>query len=110
MAGLMMVKPGLDWQSSGGLFDWTLEFLIPRLSDRNAAAWLQTVVDNNLGSIWISRFPEATQKEIYNHLRGGLIPAAERELPDGSAKAAAIAHLEELVDLTYREPVDDPDG
>jgi hypothetical protein len=102
MASLIMVKRGEDWQSSGGLFDWTLEYLIPRLSDRTTADWLQEVVDNNLGSLWIPDLPEQTQREIFELLRSGLIDAAERELPDGPAKAPAIAHLQELVDLTGR--------
>jgi hypothetical protein len=104
MAALIMVKPGLDWQSSGGLFDWILEFLIPRLSDRTTAEWLQTVVDNNLGSVWIPDLPEKTQEEILAILRDGVVSAAEQELPEGPAKASAIAHLQELVELTKRDP------
>jgi hypothetical protein len=103
MAALIMVKPGLSWQSSGGLFDWTLEFLIPRLSDRKTAEWLQTVVDNNLGSIWIQDLPKETQEEIFTILRGGLVSTAEHDLPEGPAKAPAIAQLQELVSLTSRE-------
>lgn len=104
MAALILVKPGLDWQSSGGLFDWTLEYLISRLSDKTTAGSLQTVVDNNLGSIWLSDFPKETQEEIFNLLRNGLVPAAEQDLPDGPAKGPAIAHLQELVDLTRQDP------
>jgi hypothetical protein len=73
------------------------------LSDKRTADWLQTVVDNNLGSIWITQFPEETQKQIFELLRTGLVPAAQRELPDGPAKAPALEHLQELVDLTYRD-------
>ena len=101
MAALIMVRPGVDWQASGGLFDWTLEFLIPKLSDRKAAEWLQTVVDNNLGSIGISDFSAETQEEIVRLLRTGVVPAAEHDLPEGPAKAAAVASLRELVELTY---------
>ncbi len=36
MASLIVLKPGVDWTTAGGLFDWTLEFLISRLSDRQA--------------------------------------------------------------------------
>ena len=102
MAALILVKPGLDWTSSGGLFDWTLEFLAARLSDRDTASWLQEVVDNNLGSMWITEFPAETQEEIFRLLRTELIVAAEQELPEGPAKVQAMAHLQELVDLTYR--------
>ena len=101
MAALIVVRPGADWQSSGGLFDWTLEFLIPKLSDRKTAEWLRSVVDNNVGSIGIHEFPRETQEEIVTLLRTALVPAAERELPEGPAKAAAIDRLHELVDLTY---------
>jgi hypothetical protein len=74
------------------------------LSDETTAATLQTVVDNNLGPIWISNFPKGTQEEIFNLLRDGLVPAAELNLPDGQAKRPAIAHLQELVDLTHQDP------
>jgi hypothetical protein len=103
MASLILVKPGLDWVASGGLFDFTLEFLIPRLSDEQAAESLRTVVDNNLGSVWLIDFPETTQAEIFALLRTGLLAEAQRALPDGPAKTAALELLQELVDLTRRE-------
>jgi len=99
MAALIVVRPEVDWQSSGGLFDFVLEFLIPRLADRQAAEWLQTVVDNNLGSVSIAQFPQATQQEIGRLLRTGLVAAAEQELPDADAKTSALARLQELADL-----------
>jgi hypothetical protein len=94
VASLIPLKPGVDWTASGGLFDFTLEFLIPRLADRQAAESLQTVVDNNLGSVWLTDFP-TTQQEIFELLRTGLIPEAKRVLPE-----AALASLQELVHLT----------
>ena len=104
MAALILVKPGLDWTASGALFDFTLEFLISRLSDKKAAESLRTVVENNLGSIWLTEFPPATQREIFELLRTELIPEAMRELPDSPAKAAALDLLQQLVDLTRQEP------
>lgn len=101
MAGLIVFRPGLDWTATGGLFDWTLEYLIPRLSDKEAAERLHEIVDNNLGSLWISDFSPQTQHEVVSHLRAGLIDAAEQELPDTDRKAEVIQHLQELVDLTY---------
>ena len=47
-----------DWQTSGGLFDWTLQWLVPRLSDDRTAELLRTVVDENLGN-GSSALPEA---------------------------------------------------
>ena len=91
-----MVRPGRDWQSSGGLFDWTLEWLIPRLSDDKTADWLRTVVEENLGNLWIPDLPPAAQEEIYILLRSEMLPSAERELP-----SAALPQLRELVKLTY---------
>jgi hypothetical protein len=96
MAALIMVRPGRDWQSSGGLFDWTLEYLIPRLTDASTAEWLRTVVEENLGSLWIPDLPYPAQAEIYTLLRADLLRAAEAELP-----AAAVAELRELIALTY---------
>jgi hypothetical protein len=47
--------------------------------------------------------PAATQEEIFALLRRGLVPAAVRDLPDGPAKGPAVAHLQELVRLAYRD-------
>lgn len=99
MAALIMVRPGADWQASGGLFDWTLEYLIARLPGGKTADELQTIVDNNLGSLWIPDLPATAQHQIYGLLQHGLVEAAERELPDGPAKASAIDHLRTLAGL-----------
>jgi hypothetical protein len=94
MAALIMVREGRDWQSSGALFDWTLEYLIPRVSDCKTAEWLRTVVDENLGNLWIPDLPADAQEEIYTLIRTELLAAAERDLP-----AAAVDELRELVAL-----------
>jgi len=102
MAALIALSPDVDWETSGGLFDWTLEFLIGRLTDRAAADRLQEIVDNNLGSLWLSEFPLATQQEIVSFLRTDLIPTAVRELPDSDRSDEALDQLRELVELTYQ--------
>ena len=102
MACLIVLKPGTDWTATGGLFDWTLVFLIARLSDQEAVERLQEIVDNNLGSLWIKEFPAQTQREFVSHLRDGLVAAAQRELPESDHKATALQHLRDLVDLTYQ--------
>ena len=106
MASLILVKPGLSWTSSGGLFDFTLEFLIPRLSDDKAAEALRTVVNNNLGSVWLTEFPPATQQEIFKLLRTELIPEANRVLPESPAKRPALDLLQQLADLTNAPPAE----
>ena len=95
MAALIMVREGRDWQSSNALFDWILEFLIPRVTDEKTADWLRTIVDENLGSLWIPDLPPETQEEIHTLLQGDLIRAAEHDLPP-----AALDELRELVALT----------
>lgn len=100
MAALILVRPDVDWQASSGLFDFAVEFLIPRLSDRTAAEWMRTVVDNNLGSLWLTEFPSATQHEVFELWREGLLEAAENGIPESPARDAALAKLRELVDLT----------
>jgi hypothetical protein len=93
MAALIMVREGRDWQSSGALFDWTLEFLIPRVSDEKTAEWLRSAVEENLGVLWIPDLPPEAQEEILGLFRSGLLAAAEREIP------AALDQLRELVAL-----------
>ena len=102
MAGLIVLKPGVDWTATGGLFDWALEFLIPRLSDKEAVERLREIVDGNLGSLWISEFSTAVRLQIIVALRARLVTAAERDLLETDHKAVAVQHLQELVDLTYK--------
>src|SRR3954468_17061274 len=102
MAGLIVLTPDVDWSASGGLFDWTLEFLIQRLSDGGAAARLQEIVDNNLGSLWISDFAPPTQRQILHEFGDNLLRAARHDLPDTGAKQDVLAHLEELESLSRR--------
>ncbi|WP_319460171.1 hypothetical protein [Micromonospora sp. RTP1Z1] len=101
MAGLIVLKPGLDWSAGGGLFDWTLEFLIPRVSDRKAAEHLQEIVENNLGSFWLDDVPADTRREILAQWQDGLIEAARDELPETSHKSDVLRQLQDLVELTY---------
>ena len=101
MAALIMVRPGVDWQSTGGLFEWTLEYLIPRIGDPRTADRLRLVVAEELGNLWIPDLSPEGQQEIYAVLRAGLVTAAERELPAGPGKGDAVAQLRELVALTY---------
>lgn len=82
------------------LIEWVLEYLAPRMRDPAAADWLRTVVDDNLGSVWIPDLSPDARDEIFGLLRGGLLEAAERELPDGPGKAATMDQLRELVGLT----------
>ncbi|MFI7214282.1 hypothetical protein ACIBP4_24170 [Micromonospora maritima] len=101
MAGIIVLRPGIDWTTSGGLFDWTLEFLLPRLSHRQAAERIQEIVDNNLGSLWLEELPRDAQSEIVGIWRAGLVEAGERQLPDTEQKPGVIRSLQELVDATY---------
>jgi hypothetical protein len=96
MAALIMVRPDRDWQSSGALFDWTLEYLIPRLSDFKTASLLREIVDENLGNLWIPDLPAEAQEEVYEVMRTGLVDVATRSLPP-----SAVDQLRELVALTY---------
>ncbi|WLS44494.1 hypothetical protein Q3V37_24370 [Micromonospora profundi] len=101
MAGIIVLRPGVDWTATGGLFDWTLEFVIPRITDREAAERLQEIVDNNLRSLWIEDLSARAQQEIVDHWRDGLIAAGQQQLPDTDQKATVLRRLQELVEATY---------
>ncbi|ADL46590.1 hypothetical protein AB0N38_19835 [Micromonospora aurantiaca] len=106
MAGLIVLRPGIDWTATGGLFDWTLEFLVSRLSDRRAAEHLQEIIENNLGSFWLQDLSPEAQREVVAHWRTGLVAAGEEHLPETNQKPDVVAHLRELVAATYRLPVE----
>lgn len=102
MAGLIVLTPDVDWAASGGLFDWTLEFLMPRLSDATVVERLHEIVENNLGSLWISEFPDGVQRQILREFVDNLVPAATVGLPDTAAKPDVLRHLAELGDLSRK--------
>ena len=99
MSGFFILGEGVYWSVSGGLFDWTLEFLVSRVSDGYAVDRLKEVVDNNLQSFSLLEFSAPARAEIIHSLREGLLDAADMQLaPSDITKA----RLQELVDLTYR--------
>ncbi|MEH0932455.1 DUF4926 domain-containing protein [Micromonospora sp. CPCC 205558] len=108
MAGLIVLKPGVDWIATGGLFDWTLEFLISRLSDRQTTNRLQEIVDNNLGSLWIDDLPAAVRQEIVSHWRNGLVTAASnncrRPITSSRKRKDDQLALHDVVELREARP------
>ena len=99
MAGLLMVRPGAGWTVGGGLFDWTLEFLIERLTDPEAVTLLREIVDADLGSFWLSELSPEARGEVLALLRDQLVEAGEKELPAGDRKPDVIRRLRELADM-----------
>src|SRR5262245_62129606 len=99
MAALISLGPDLDWQASGGLFDWTLEFLIERLNNAEATDRLREIVDNNLGSLWLSDLPPQVGQVALHLLADQLVPLGERTMPDNDYKDQAISQLRGLATL-----------
>ena len=99
MAGLLVLKPGADWSATGGLFDWTLGFLMQRVTAPDAVDRLREVVDNNLGSLWLADLPAEARAQAVTQLRDNLVETGRRELPDGEQKDEVLKHLQELADL-----------
>ena len=99
MAGLLVVEPGRDWAASGGLFEWTLDFLMRRLTVPEAVEHLRDIAEHNLGSLWLSELSAEARAQALAQLRDHLVEAGERELPDGPRKAAVIDQLRQLADL-----------
>lgn len=99
MAGLILLESGVDWIAPGGLFSWVLEFIMSRVADRATIEHLREILDNNLGSFWLTELPVDAQRQVIAALRDVLVEAARRELPESGHKAAALDHLHELADL-----------
>ena len=100
MSGFMIVDKGVNWSASGGVFDWTLEFLGSKVSDAETVEYLADVKDN-VQMLALPDFPPPVRNELVAIIRNDLVAAAERDLPEGEAKPFALAALQELVDLTY---------
>jgi hypothetical protein len=99
VAALILLEEGIDRQTSGGMFDWILEFLIDRIADQEAADRLRQILDNNLGSLWLTEFTPAVRTAALEHLARGLVPAAEQRLPLSDRRDEALAALRTLAGL-----------
>ncbi|GGN58994.1 hypothetical protein GCM10010112_13380 [Actinoplanes lobatus] len=77
MAALLVLGPGIDWPTCGGLFDWTLDFLVARISDPAAIARLREVIDNSPGSVDLTEFSLAARVEVRAQLRDNLVPSGD---------------------------------
>ena len=106
MSGFMIVKKGVNWSTTGGLFDWTMEFLESRLSDVKTARYLRGLVEDNVQMLALPDLPSQTRQEIVTVIQNELVAAGEREIPNGDGKPFALNALRELVALTYL-PSDD---
>jgi hypothetical protein len=99
VAALILLDEGIDWQTSGGMFDWTLEFLIDRIEDQQAIDRLHQIIDNNLGSLWLTEFTPPVRTAALEHLSRDLLPAAEQHLPPSDRRDEALAALRALAGL-----------
>jgi len=102
MAALIRLDENIDWQTSGALFDWVLEFLAEKIDDAQAQARFHEVIDNNLGSVWLEEFELPVRQDILHALSADLVEAGERSLPDGDRKEDAVEQLRALARMAKR--------
>jgi hypothetical protein len=99
VAALILLDDDAEWQSTGGMVDFVLEFLIERIDDPGAVQRMREIVDNNLGSLWLTEFPPAARTAALEHLSRDLVPVAERDLPASDRRDDALAAFRALADL-----------
>jgi hypothetical protein len=100
MSGTIALSPETRWSAAGWLFDWTVRFIAQHLSDAQASAILQQVIDENLGWIDIMALPDEARRTVLEKLRNDLLPAAEGQLPATlPERQRVLDHIRELSQL-----------
>lgn len=101
MAGTVKSPEGQLWTAASWLFDWVVREVASELSDRELAARLQDIADNNLGWLGLAEFTDEQTKQILEVIRSSLLPAAQRGLPQEiKDRDRALEHIQTLVDLS----------
>jgi hypothetical protein len=98
MAGTIELSPDSRWSAASWLFEWVLNTLTRNIGDRDLAAALTEIVDENLGWFSVERLPDRTKAEVESFIRDRLIAKALQELPtDLLSNPKILEHLNELV-------------
>jgi len=104
MAGTVSLSSDVRWSAASWLFDWVLKTLALSIEDRELAASLIEIVDENLGWLSLDDLSEEERAKIKQVAQKTLMKTAEQEFPKTMAnRAQVIEHVRELIDMISAE-------
>jgi hypothetical protein len=100
MAAVIEVGPDTVWSTSSWMFRYVLRSIAAETSDKELAASLMEIHDENLPGLSLPDLPEAQRSEVERVIRDRLVTRAERELPATTQnRAEIIDYVRGLADM-----------
>jgi hypothetical protein len=100
MAAIIEVAPGAPWSASSWMFRYVLKSIVAETSDRELAACLMEIHDENLPGLSLPDLPAGQRAEVGRIIRDRLVARTEQELPATTQnRAEVIDSVRGLADL-----------
>jgi hypothetical protein len=81
VAGIIEVAPDVVWSASSWMFRYVLRSIAAETPDRELAASLMEIHDENLPGLSLPDLPEAQRSEVERIIRGRLVARATQDFP-----------------------------
>ena len=105
MAGTVSLSSDVRWSAASWLFDWVLKTIAHNVNDRELAASIIGIADENLGWLSLEELSDAEREEISRVAQESLMKIAEQDLPESlENRAEVLDHLRELVGMISSAP------
>jgi hypothetical protein len=111
MAGMIKVRPGELWSTSGWMFDFVMRSIAADATDPRLKESLAAIEENNFGWLSLPDLPETQRTEVERVIRDHLVARAERDLPaDMPERAGVVDYIRGLADAIAGTPVSQVPG
>jgi hypothetical protein len=100
MGAIIKVAPDAVWSASSRLSRYVLRTIAAETSDKELAANLMEIHDENLPGLSLLDLPDAQRSEVERIIRDRLVARTEQELPPTAQNRDQIVdHVRDLADM-----------
>jgi hypothetical protein len=90
VAGVIEVTPDVAWSASSWMFRFVLRSIAAETTDKDLAASLMEIHDENLPGLSLPDLPQAQRSEVERIIRDRLVTRAEQDLPATAPNRAEV--------------------
>jgi hypothetical protein len=111
MAAIIQVAPGVVWSSSSWMFRFVLRSIAAETTDKELAAKLMEIHDENLPGLSLPDLPDAQRSETERIIRDRLVARATQDLPATTEnRAEIVGYLRGLAEVLDGKPLEQVPG
>lgn len=111
MAAIIEVAPGVVWSSSSWMFRLVLRSIAAETTDKDLAASLMEIHDENLPGLSLPDLPESQRSEVERIIHDRLVARAAQDLPATAENRAEIVdYIGGLAEVLDGRPLEQVPG